>query len=1322
MPVGWFMPMSYRRRITHEDTYKLRNSNSSEAAWAVFEPIWQRELQKPEPSLVKALLRTFLPDMLIILLTWMCWSGLQYTNPLILPYLAQYFVFRTLPSWWGYIYMTAIWASSFMAIILFNATLYRTWVVGSKVRSVLINLIYRKALKVTPAALGSRGMILNLMSTDAQIILDTFPQFVMGLISPIQIGVTIGLLAREIGVYCLIPLGILLLAFPFLGAIGKRLPIARMSVQKAADVRVKLTTEFISAIRIVKYYAWERPFLAKIDESREREIVDLKRIATYNAILLAALIAIPSLAMGFTIFFYAIGHSLGLGSIFSAIAYLAYLRFPFVFMPLAFTFGAQYIVSLGRIRDFCMNKDIEEMRTDGDSTGEGGMSISDASFTWEHDPIKAQTAPIVLEGIDLDVQKGKLVMVVGGVGSGKSSIASAFLKELRLLKGQVRVSSPIGYASQEPFLINTTIRDNIIFGQTYDPLWYQQVVNACALVTDFEMFPAGDLTEIAEKGSNLSGGQRQRLNVARAMYSNRDLYVFDDPFSAVDAHVGDHMFKNVCLPLRDMERGILLITNQLQFLPWADSVVVLDSGKISEQGSYQELIAQKGALYNLALEYGLVHDEKTKAELGLSMSANVKRSAATGLRKSADSIDESPLGEDVNLKTQQLTPEELAARDEKNRQLGALITKESSQNKAVAHAVYAFYFLSGSLLIFILACIFNILRTGFNVGQNVWLSRWANPQYNGEFDKATRMGAYIAMVFGEVIFILAFVFIMIKFTINSSRRIHRRLVGSIAHATTAFFDKTPLGRLLSRFSKDMNLIDTMLSLQLQQAMNLGFLVLGVVVNVAIASKYAVIIVVVALAYFITMLLLYRRTSIQVQRLEAVSRAPIFTHFGETLEGLPTVRAYDMAYNFVVAIMNKVDYNATDFLTLRRMTQWFNMATNQVVNIIITGVFLMLILFRNYSPESYNVSLAVSACANSVSLISILGAFAFLFAEFEARMNAPERVLEYNNVEQEKPYEIEETKPAPEWPQNGKIEFDSLTIAYKPGVPVLHGLSATIKPREKVGIVGRTGAGKSTLITALFRTTEPASGSVKIDDVDIDTIGLFDLRRRLSIIPQVPQLFMGSVRYNLDPFGAHQDDEIWHVLDMVHLKDFVSQTLPDGLDSIVEENGGNFSVGQRQLISMARCLLLDSHILLLDEATASLDVQSDALLQKMIRKHFVNRTVLTIAHRLITIIDCDRVLVLDAGRIVEFDSPKKLLENHNGIFYGMVQATGKATASHLTAIANGKLRVADVLAEDPDILEESSIEEIPERKRRKKKAKKAKKAKIVEEEAEAESSE
>lgn len=1437
MPATRLLLLSYKNGIKHADTYKLRNSDSPEYCYAKFEPHWREEVEKSrrdpsrgKPSLIVALLKTFWTQILLFMIMFLTWAGLQYATPLLIPHITDYLLYRTLPSWWGYVYAVAIFVATLCGTILWNVSLYYSCRIGARARSALVLMLYKKTLSVAPSSLGSRGKVINLMSTDANYIIDTLPSFLMGVSAPFQLIATLGLIAHQIGIFCLIPIAVLFLALPLVFGAGKILPGIQMKVQRAADMRVKLTTEFIASIRIVKYYAWERPFAKNIILSREREIKQLRKVATINAVLLASLVSLPALAMGWTIFFYAIKHEFTLGKIFSAIAFLSQLRYPFILLPLTFTFGSQYLVFFARLRDFCIlpeihNGEENQGEIEKDENADSGMSISNsADFSWsiakdiiennnsEHltpkvedegqnigktekkkveisgsgELVEASTTRIALKDMDIQINAGQLVIVVGGVGAGKSSLASAFLGELTVINdGIVNVRSSIGYASQEPFIINTTIRDNITFGRQYEPIWYQKVINACALVTDFSLFQAGDLTEVAEKGSNLSGGQRQRINVARAMYSNRKNFLFDDPFSAVDAHVADHMFKNVCLPLRADNRAVLLITNQLQFLPFADRVVVLENGTIAEQGTYDELLERKSAMYMLAIEYGLIQDEKMKSQMALSGSMKLPKNNRGHLKYSSEMIKlenegediesmadgkkrkrpkamsqlSSHLGEtlvdsgriedgsfeeeedDINLRTEELTAEEIELRDEKNRKLGALIGQESLRKKAVGNAVFAFYFAAGSISLWVMVVIFNLIRTAFSVGQSVWLSRWANPEHVNQFDKRTYMGAYIALVFGEVLGICGFAFLMVLFTTNASRRIHHSLFTSIAHASTSFFDTTPLGRLLSRFSKDMQLIDFLLPLQLQNSTNAAFLVLGILVNLAIASKYAIIVTFVAIAYFVALLVAFRRTSVQLQRLEAMSRAPIFTHFAETLDGLPTIRAFGMKRNFTVATINKVNINTTDYLTMRFGTQWFNVAANTVVDVIVAGIIVMFMLFRNYTPESYNVSLAVSAVANSVNLITLLSSFSYLFAEYEAKMNAPERVLEYKDVEQERAYIIEgqetlksenghETVKSNEtgvknnengdensdatvfnenWPSHGEIVFEDLTIAYKPGVPVLHALSATINPREKVGIVGRTGAGKSTLITALFRTTEPASGRVLVDGVDIDRLGLFDLRRKLSIIPQVPQLFTGTIRYNLDPFGAHNDADLWRVLDMVSLKQHVA-SLDGGIDSMVEENGENFSVGQRQLLSMSRCLLIDSKILLLDEATASLDVQSDAMIQRMIRTHFANRTVLTIAHRLITIMDSDRVLVLDAGRIVEFDSPKNLLLKEGGAFHAMVQKTGKETAAHLTAIANGLLRVADVLEEDPNILEDSLIEEDvvkPEKKRRKKKSKKQK---------------
>lgn len=1284
---GSFLIRAYRSGISHAGAYRIRASESSEHSLRQFDPYWERELRRKNPSLARAILLAFKLDLLLIISQWFVWSGMQYATPLLLPYLSDWFSYSTLPRWWGYVYAACIWSATFMIVVSFNNAVYRSWCLGIRIRAVLINLIFRKALVVTPSSIGSRGVVMNLMASDSQTTLDTLPIFLMGVLSPLQLAVTIGLLSRQIGVYSLVPLAIVLLALPILYRVAMLFPLARHATQRAADVRLKLVTEFVSAIRIVKYYAWERPFLAKIHAARETEIDKLTKIAILNAVMLCLLLGLPSAALGFTIFFYSLGNPIALGSIFAAVAYLSYLRYPFILASVLLTNGTQYLVCLGRIQTFLMAPDLP-VKSSRNSEGcaskhPAELCLNDASFTWEFDPAKQSNAALVLQYISLSVRQGEIVAIVGTVGSGKSSLALAMLGETPQVSGDTFVSDPVGYASQEPFIMNNTIRDNIVFGAHYDPIWYQKVVNCCALVRDFELFPAGDLTEVAERGSNLSGGQRQRINVARAMYSNRKLFVLDDPFSAVDAHVGEHMFRNVCEELaHKMNRGVLLITNQLQFLPDTDRIYVLNGGRVIERGSYTELIASRGPFYSMAVEYGIAHEEK------LSKSSKSIKASSRSLKSSVESPIASA-GEDENLKASELTLEQIEARDAKNREVGKLIQAEGSSTKAVAQAVYTFLFLAGSLLISLLILLLNCVRTAANTGGSVWLSRWANPAHSSQFSAGTYRGLYIGLVCIEVAAICGFVWLIARWTINASRSVHRSLVGFIAHASTSFYDKTPFGRLLARFSKDIDLIDSFLPFNLLQCVNYVFLIVPIIVNLALASKYVVLVLLIAMITYVVLLVLFRRPSIQVQRLEAASRAPIFTHFGETLDGLATIRAFSMTEPFCIASMNKVDYNAVDFLTLRRINHWFNLTTNQIVTLVVGIVYVMLVLFRNYAPSSMNVSLAVSACANSVLLVTIFGQMSLIFFEFEARMNAPERIREYRHIEQEAAYEREDSKPSASWPSEGAIKFQKLSLSYKPGAPVLHKLSASIKAKEKIGIVGRTGAGKSTLITALFRTTEPEHGRVLIDDIDIASLGLYDLRRRLSIIPQVPQLFMGTLRYNLDPFEEHSDERLWQVIEMVGLNPFIS-SLAQGLTSIVEENGSNFSIGQRQLVSMARCLLLDSNILLLDEATASLDVQSDSLLQKMIRTHFADRTVLTIAHRLVTIIDYDRVMVLDAGRIAEFDTPRNLLQIPNGIFYGMVQATGKSTARHLTEAANGALKVSELIELDPDILEESSI--------------------------------
>lgn len=519
---------------------------------------------------------------------------------------------------------------------------------------------------------------------------------------------------------------------------------------------------------------------------------------------------------------------------------------------------------------------------------------------------------------------------------------------------------------------------------------------------------------------------------------------------------------------------------------------------------------------------------------------------------------------------------------------------------------------------------------------------------------------------------------LISWARDASLALHSSLLGRLARATTSFYDVTPMGRLLSRFSKDINLIDDNIQFQFDSYIQQLALLAGLFAQMAATQPYLVIVIVAAGVFFFILQRAFASTAVNLQRLEAVSRAPIFSHLSESIEGASSIRAYKMEKSFTKAAINKVNNNLVDYIAFRYAFSWFALRLDWLSALVILATFLSVVVTKNDGTVS--VSLAALALSSTSSITLVLSSTANWGVQLEATMNSVERVRQYMNVEQEAPAHIVETMPEAAWPEKGAVRFKKLSISYnKDGsAPVLRKISASVKPKEKIGIVGRTGAGKSTLITALFRMMEPSEGTIEIDGVDVRQIGLTDLRSKLSIIPQLPQLFVGSVRYNIDPFETSSDDDIWKSLEMVQLKDFVAG-LEGKLDAHVEDGGSNFSVGQRQLLSMARALLRNSKILLLDEATAAVDNETDAMIQSMVRKNFKNMTVFTIAHRLNTIMDSTRVMVLDRGQLVEFDTPAKLLDNPDGIFTSMVEATGPASAEYLRKIARGELTVVESLS-------------------------------------------
>jgi len=1247
-------------------------------------------------------------------------------------------------------------------------------------------------------------MVVNLMSTDALVIMETLPQFMAGILAPIQIGVTLGLLSKYIGPYGLISLAVALLVSPLIAHLAGSMGKQRFRMQSHSDSRLRYIKELLTSIRIIKYYAWEKPFLKHIEGAREQQLKFVRRIQLTRALLMTVLTNVASIGIGLTFFSYGITHTMDYKAIFSAMTFLSMLRNPFNFLPMLLAYFGQYTNSFDRITFFALSSEIKPNTNRETVDGiDKGMKIENASFAWEtalsiaetrfldletyeanlnqqietapdsqtklqligkmktllgekeyigkavrnarlqerrstrekitprhntnssnntntnttntdnnssnsstnssetennlnaqqsnrattdtppqtplsvreeeeefeveevitpeeqakYQPLR-KVAP-TLKNISLLVKPGRLTAVVGSVGSGKSTLALAFLGEIQPTTGSVDVHAQVAYAAQEAWILNATVRDNITFGRPYDPEWYSEVIFSCALGPDIATFHAGDMTEIGERGSNLSGGQRQRINVARAMYARCPILILDDPFSAVDSHVAAHMFQHVAQGMRNAGHTVLLITNQLHFVPEVEYVVVLKGGRIIEQGHCQALLKlQHGFLKKMLVQH-VVH--KTSEE---------------DMNESGGKLDAPPSPATFRSPRLEVTPEQ----DEANRQKGTLFTDEERKMGNIALRVYWNYCVAGGLWLILLMFLMQALRIGSRIMWGVWLSWWSDPKNAHGFSPWVYRGGYISLVAAEALFTLFGSLFFLKFAMNAARSLHTNMLIAVSRATISWYDHTPIGRILTRFSKDIDLVDIKLPQVVEQIIFFALRFCGVAGAIAVGSYWLLILLAVALVTFLGLVFYYRPTSIQVQRLEALSRAPIYSHLTETIDGASTIRAYRMTQAFQVANMNKIDRNNVDFIALRYCSSWYGVTQDLAGSLFVSLSIVALVIVRTYIPNSIPIGYMILALSNMGSISASLSDLASTIADLENKMNSAERVLEFSELPLEAPAEIPETKPPTDWPQRGAITFEDLTIRYSDdasSAAALIDINCKIKPQERIGIVGRTGAGKSTLVTALFRTTEPSHGTLTIDGLDISQIGLFDLRSRISIIPQTPQLFTGTVRFNLDPFEERTDHELWMALKMVRLKDYIA-ALPGCLSEYIEEGGTNFSVGQRQLLSMARCLLKGTHVLVLDEATSAVDVETDALLQCMIRNNFPQTTVLTIAHRLNTIMDYDRIMVLDKGTLAEFDTPKNLLLKPDSMFASMVEATGPETAEYLRSIAFGETSFMEAL--------------------------------------------
>ncbi|XP_051630917.1 multidrug resistance-associated protein 1 isoform X4 [Manacus candei] len=1225
-----------------------------------------------EASLFKVLYKTFGPYFLMSFLFKAGHDLLMFAGPEILKLLLNFVNNKAAPDWQGYFYTVLLFVCACLQTLILHQYFHICFVTGMRLKTAIVGVIYRKALVITNSArkTSTVGEIVNLMSVDAQRFMDLATYINMIWSAPFQVILALYLLWQNLGPSVLAGVAVMILLVPINAVMAMKTKTYQVAQMKSKDNRIKLMNEILNGIKVLKLYAWELAFREKVLEIRQKELQVLKKsaylaaMATFTWVCAPFLVALSTFAVYVTV---NKNNILDAQKAFVSLALFNILRFPLNMLPMVISNIVEASVSLKRLRVFLSHEELDPdsiirgpmpedpVKAEDKFLAEGCIVVKNATFSW------SKTDSPLLNSINFTVPEGSLVAVVGQVGCGKSSLLSALLGEMDKKEGYVVVKGSVAYVPQQAWVQNATLEDNIIFGREMNESRYKRVIEVCALLPDIEILPSGDKTEIGEKGVNLSGGQKQRVSLARAVYCNADVYLLDDPLSAVDAHVGKHIFEKVIGPkgiLKNKTR--LLVTHAINYLPQMDTILVMTDGEISEMGSYQELLEQDGAFAEFLRTYANAEQSMENSDTnspstkeGKPVENGVLVNEAPGKLMHRQLSNSSTYSRDTGKSQQQSSTAELQKPlAEKNS--WKLMEADTAKTGRVKASVYWDYMKAIGLFMSFLSIFLFLCNHIASLASNYWLSLWTDdPVINGTQQYTdVRLGVYGALGISQGIAVFGYSMVVSIGGIFASRHLHHNLLHNVLRSPMSFFERTPSGNLVNRFSKEIDTIDSTIPPIIKMFMGSMFNVIGACIVILLATPIAAVIIPpLGLAYLFVQRF-YVATSRQLKRLESVSRSPVYSHFNETLLGVSIIRAFEEQKRFIKQNDMKVDENQKAYYPSIVANRWLAVRLEYVGNFIVLFAALFAVIARNKLSAGL-VGLSVSY---SLQITAYLNWLVRMSSEVETNIVAVERVKEYTEMEKEAEWSIEQTAPASTWPEEGKIEFRGYGLRYREDLDlVLKNINVTINGGEKIGIVGRTGAGKSSLTLGLFRINEAAEGEIIIDGINIAKIGLHDLRFKITIIPQDPILFSGSLRMNLDPFDQHSDEDIWRSLELAHLKNFVS-SLPDKLNHECAEGGENLSVGQRQLVCLARALLRKSKILVLDEATAAVDLETDKLIQSTIKSQFEECTVLTIAHRLNTIMDYTRVLVLERGEVVECGSPEQLLRER-GIFYSMAKDSG-----------------------------------------------------------------
>uniref|UniRef100_A0A3B4YWW6 Cystic fibrosis transmembrane conductance regulator n=1 Tax=Seriola lalandi dorsalis TaxID=1841481 RepID=A0A3B4YWW6_SERLL len=1201
LTVRWLNPLfrtGYKRRLEEDDMYEVLVEDRSERLGQDLQRYWDHEVQTAikeirPPRLTRGIIRCFWKPYAVLGFFTLIEEVIKVIQPVILGKMIKYFenynpddktaLYETLG------YAAALSICTIGLAVLHHLYFYHVQRTGMKIRVAMCHMIYKKALCLSSSAMGktTTGQIVNLLSNDVNRFDDVtiFLHFLW--VGPLQAAAVVGLLWMEIGPSCLAGMVVLMFLMPVQTLFGRLFSKFRSKTAGLTDSRIRTMNEVVSGMRIIKMYAWEKPFAALVSEVRRKEISKIMKSSYLRGLNMASFFCASKIIVFITFTLYVLlGNTISASRVFVTVSLYSAVRLTVtLFFPNAIEKLFETRVSIRRIQEFLM---LDEITKSGaalpqDEKNDVSVEIQELFCYWD----KSLDAPS-LQNISLSLNSNQLLAVIGPVGAGKSSLLSSILGELPNEKGMLKVKGQLTYAAQQPWVFPGTIRSNILFGKELNPQKYERVIRACALKRDLELLPDGDLTLIGDRGATLSGGQKARVNLARAVYQDADIYLLDDPLSAVDAEVGRHLFEQcICGLLKNKPR--ILVTHQLQYLKAANQILVLKEAEPVQT---------------------VVEESRAQGTIGVSLYVKYLRAGA-------------------------------------------------------------------NVVVLLIVLLVNVLAQVAYIMQDWWLAYWADEQeklnanstitqegvnITRELNTDFYLGVYGGLTVATIIFGFIRNLVLFNVLVRCAQSLHNRMFTAILRTPVRFFDINPIGRVLNRFSKDIGQLDSNMPWTFVDFIQVFLQILGVIAVAASVIPWILIPVVPLLLVFLYLRRYFLQTSRDIKRLESTTRSPVFSHLSSSLQGLWTIRAFGAEERFQKTFDDHQDLHSEAWFLFLTTSRWFAVRLDGICSIFVTVTTFGCLLLRD-QLDAGSVGLALTY---SVTLMGMFQWGVRQSAEVENMMTSVERVVEYTELESEAPWETQK-RPPPDWPRKGLVTFDRVNFSYSgDGPPVLHDLKATFRPKEKVGIVGRTGAGKSSLVSALFRLSEP-QGKIYVDGILTSEIGLHDLRQRMSIIPQDPVLFTGSMRKNLDPFNQHKDEELWNALQEVQLKSVVEE-LPGKLETVLAESGSNFSVGQRQLVCLARAILRKNRILIIDEATANVDPRTDELIQRTIRDKFRECTVLTIAHRLNTIIDSDRILVLDAGRIHAFDEPFTLLQDPDGIFYKMVQQTGKQEAAALLQAA------------------------------------------------------